>query len=56
MNKKKGDQMQFFLEKKTRKKKMDSSNTSYQLMDCVTKAIDNGVIDSTILLETFSFV
>ena len=34
MNKKQGHQMQF---SKTRKKKMDSSNPSYQSMDCVIK-------------------
>ena len=37
MNKKQGDQMQFSLRKKTRKKKMNSSNPSYQSMDCVIK-------------------
>ena len=37
MNKRQGDEMQFFLRKKTRKKKMDSSNPSYQSMDCVIK-------------------
>ena len=41
MNKKQGDQMQFSLErKKTRKKKMDSSNPSYKTMDCVIKLRD----------------
>ena len=34
MNKKQGDQMQF---SKTRKKKMDSSNPSYQSMHCIMK-------------------
>ena len=38
MNKKQGDEMQFSLEKKNnRKKKMDSSNPSYQSMDFVIK-------------------
>ena len=37
MNKKKGDQINFFSRKKTRKKKMDSSNPSYHSMDCVIK-------------------
>ena len=34
MNRKQGDQMQF---SKTRKKKMDSSDPTYQYMDCVIK-------------------
>ena len=37
MSKKQRDQMRFPLEKKTRKKKMDSSNPSYQSMNCVIK-------------------
>ena len=41
-----------FLQKKDQKKKFDSSNPSYQLMDCVIK----WVIDPSILLEFFSFV
>ena len=44
--------MQFSLRKKTRKKKMNSSNPSYQSMDCVIK----WVIDASILLEFFPFV
>ena len=41
MNKKQGDEMQFSLEKKNnRKKKMDSSNPSYQSMDFVIKWVD----------------
>ena len=35
MNKKQGHQMQFSLEKEH--KKMDSSNPSYQSMDCIIK-------------------
>ena len=45
-----GDQMQFSLEK--RKKKMNSSNPSYQLMDCIIKR----VLNTSILLESFSFI
>ena len=52
MKKEQGDQMHFSLEKKTRKKKMNSSNSSYQSMDCVIK----WVFDSSILLEIFSFI
>ena len=37
MNQKQGYQMQFSLEKKTRKKKVTSFNPSYQSMDCVIK-------------------
>ena len=37
MNKRQGYEMQFSLRKKTRKKKMDSYNPSYQSMDCVIK-------------------
>ena len=37
MNKKQGNQMHFSLEKKTRKNKTDSSNPSYQSMECVIK-------------------
>ena len=48
MNKKQGDQMQFSLEKKTKKKKMNSSNPPYQAMDCVIKWGNR--------LEMFSFV
>ena len=42
-----------FSRKKTRKKKMISSNPSYQSMDCVIKW---GIRFITILLEIFSFV
>ena len=45
--------MHFFFRKKTRKKKMDSSNPSLPVDRLCYK---NGVIDSTILLEIFSFV
>ena len=37
INKKQGDQMQFSLRKKKRKKKMGSSNPLYQSVDCVIK-------------------
>ena len=45
MNKKQGDQMQFSLEKKTRKKKMNSANPSYQSMDSAIK-LDIQLINS----------
>ena len=54
MSKKQGHLRSYavFSRKKNRKKKMSSSNPSYQSMDCVIK----WVFDSSILLEIFSFV
>ena len=48
--------MQFSLRKKTRKKKMNSSNPSYQSMDCVIKwgnRCINSIRIFSICLKTF---
>ena len=52
MNKKQGGQIRVFSRKKTRKNKMDSSTTPHTSQWIM---LWNGVIDSSVLLELFSF-
>ena len=52
MNKKKGDQMQFFLQKRLEKK----NGFIQPIISVDGLCYKNGIIDSTILLEIFSFV